>query len=256
VQLVAIMGLWAGWAVVVALALVPTTVSLTGLRLIAPVAPVTVLWAVARGLPAVTASVAIAAAVVAATLAFSAELGQPFVQGSAYGDERRFPLRVPGPLALGPLEVGWSVVTAAVLAGPLLLAARQWIVGGLVSACAGPLAYGFALRCHRLTRRFAVILPAGVVLHDQMVLADTALFRRPTVTALALAPADTEAADLTGKALGLAVELRLTDMVTVVLTGTRQEQQGRAIHLRSAIFAPSRPGRVLEEAQRRGYAVG
>jgi hypothetical protein len=256
VQLVASIGLWAAWAAVLVLTLVPTSVSLTGIRLVAPGVPALTVWAALHGLPALTAGVALAGAVAACGVAFSAEVGQVFVQGSAYGEERRFPLRPPGPLLLGPLELAWLVVAAAVVAGPLLLAAEQWIAGVAVTALAVVLVRGFARRCHRLTRRFAVVLPAGVVIHDHVVLADTALFRRATVAGVGLAPAGTEAADLTGNALGLAVELRLVDTGTVVLAGTRAEQQGKAIHLRSAIFTPSRPGRVLVEAGRRGLTVG
>jgi hypothetical protein len=241
---------------VLAVALVPTTVSLTTLRLIAPLAPLLVLWASLRGLVAVTAGVASTTSILAALAASAAELGQPFVQGSAYGDERRFPLRAPGPLVLGPLEIGWFVVAAGLVGGPLLLATKQWVLGTLVTVVFLPAAAGFARRCHQLTRRFAVILPAGVVLHDHLVLADTALFRRGTVTGIGLAPAGTEAADLTGRALGLAVEVRLTELATVVMAGTLRERQGQAIHIRSAIFTPSRPGRLLAEAARRGFTVG
>jgi hypothetical protein len=178
VQVVAALGLWAAWAVVLVLTLVPTTVSLTGIRLVAPAAPLLVLWAVGHGLPAATAAVALSGSALAVIIAFAAEVGQVFVQGSAYGEERRFPLRPPGPLVLGPIEVAWSVVATAVVAGPLLLAARQWIGGAIVTLLALATAPAFARRCHRLTRRFAVVLPVGIVLHDYLVLADTTLFRR------------------------------------------------------------------------------
>src|SRR5215831_12968674 len=120
VQVVAAGGLWAGWVVVLAATLVPSPVSLTVVRVLAPGA---VLAAVA----------AIALSVVATILAFTAEVGGLFVQAGAYGDESRFLLRPPGPLVAGPLEIAWSALALSVGAGPLLLAARTWIAGGVLT---------------------------------------------------------------------------------------------------------------------------
>ena len=62
-------------------------------------------------------------------------------------------------------------------------------------------------RWHKLSRRWFVLVPTGVVVHDHLVLAETLMMRRNEVVGLRLAPADTEALDLTGPAAGHAVEV-------------------------------------------------
>jgi hypothetical protein len=178
-----------------------------------------------------------------------------FVQGSAYGDETRFPLRPPGPLVVGPLPVGWAVVVAAIISGPLLLAARSFVAGAVLTAFGMALVWLFARRCHRLARRFVVLVPAGIVVHDHLVLSDTSMFRKSDVARVRLALDQTEAADLTGKALGNAVEIVLKDFDTVVLAGTPKKPGGTALHVLSVLVSPSRPGRMLTEAARRGHVV-
>ncbi len=98
---------------------------------------------------------------------------------------------------------------------------------------------------HRLTRRFAVIVPAGLVLHDHVLLTDTVLFRRAMVDNVGLAPADTTALDLTGGAPGLAVEVRLTHEVPIGVAPSRLGEAARAVAVDALLFAPSRPGRLL-----------
>lgn len=244
VQVTAAVGLWVGWAAVATALLVPSTVSLTTVRLLVPAAPVVAVWALAEGADAVLGGVAVALGLLATVLGLSGEVGEVFVQASAYGDERRLPLRPPGPM-LPVVAMAWAAMAAAVLAGPLLLAAKAWVAGTIVSALAGVLVAVLPQRFHRLGRRWLVMVPAGLVLHDHLVLAETARFPTRQVRSCALAPADTEAADLTGGALGPAIELTLTDPATVVLAPTPSHPGGRALHVRSMLLSPTRPGRAL-----------
>ncbi|HVN51983.1 MAG TPA: hypothetical protein VMT43_11145, partial [Acidimicrobiales bacterium] len=103
-------GLWSVWAVTLGAALIPRTVTLTGIRIVAPATIIGAGWA-AIAAPAVGAAqvVALAVATLAAVVALSAGTGAAFVNGSAYGLERRLPLRAPGPLLLGPVELAWAV---------------------------------------------------------------------------------------------------------------------------------------------------
>ena len=98
-------------------------------------------------------------------------------------------------------------------------------------------------------------VPAGVVVHDPLVLADTFPLRSGQVASIRLAPADTEAADLTGPASGYAVEVSTTESVTTVFAFTPAEPNGKAIHLRAFLIAPSRPGSALRSARERGLPV-
>ena len=255
VQLVGSAGLWLGWIVVFTASLIPTTISLTVVRLVSPCAVVAAFVSSTRHASSIAIVSAVVVAIMAVSLAYSAEFGGVFVQGSAYGDETRFPLRPPGPLVVGPLPLGWALAAAAIVSGPLLLAARSYVLGAAVTAFGVALTWIFGRRCHRLARRFLVLVPVGIVVHDHLVLSDTSMFRKSDVASVGLALDKTEAADLTGKALGNAVEIALKDFDTVVLAGTPKKPGGTALHVLSVLVSPSRPGRVLTEAARRGHAV-
>lgn len=248
-------GLWALWGAVLVATLVPRDLGLTVLRVAAPAvlpgAVVAVLQAQAGQL---AAAIAVSSAVVVAAVAYLPEVGWLFVNGSAYGDERRHLLRAPGALLVGPLPLAWAALVAGALTGPLLLAARQWVAGGVVTVV-GVLVVGVVGRAlHSLTQRWAVLVPAGIVLKDHLSVVDPVLFRRTEVEVLRPAPADTDALDLTAGAPGLALELRLLDKVALlrVVPGQAAEP-GRTARL---LFTPTRPGAVLADARARRVTVG
>ncbi len=240
VSTVAQVALWAGWGVALVAMGVPTTVSLTAIRLTVP--------AVAIG--AVIAGrgpwwfVSLAGAIVAVGLTFSADVGQRFVDASSYGAEKRFPLRPPAGAVLAA-PIAWALGVTGLVAGPLLLADRDWIAGGLVLVFGLPLAALTVRALHRLSRRFAVLVPAGLVVHDPIVLADTALFRRAQIERVGLAATSTTATDLTGGAQGLAIEVALVDDSIVAIAPSRRGERVETRAVRSVIFTPSRPGRLL-----------
>src|SRR5204862_1550127 len=70
---------------------------------------------------------------------------------------------------------------------------------------------------HGLSRRWGVFVPAGLVLHDPLAVADPVLFQRRLIETLRPAPADTDSLDLTQRAAGLALELVLTEKVPMGL---------------------------------------
>ena len=183
-----------------------------------------------------------ASAAVAIVAVFSADFGRSFVQASAYGDEERFPLRPPAAVAIAAV-VSWIVWTACLLTGPLLLAAQSWIAGAVLTLAAVAGVVFLGPRWHRLSRRWFVFVPAGVVLHDPVVLADTLSLRSAQIAAMRLAPDDTDAADLTGPASGYAVEVKTTESITVVFAFTPKEPNGRAIHLTGFLVEPEPPRR-------------
>lgn len=179
-----------------------------------------------------------------------------FVDGSSYGPERRFALRTPLPLLLGPVELAWLLGVATPVVGLLLLAAGQW-VAGLVVLIIGVLSVRPAMRSlHQLSRRWVVFVPAGVVVHDPIVLADAAMLPKRMLRNLGPAsPEDASSAlDVTGGAPGLVLELRLTEAVPVsVLEGRKRSASVENDRL---LITPIRPGAVLSEARRRGLPAG
>ena len=90
-----------------------------------------------------------------------------------------------------------------------------------------------------------MLVPVGLVVHDQVVLAETLMVARRDVARIDLALADTEAADLTGPAGGHAIEVGLHSMIDATLAPTRTAPRGTALHLQSFLVAPTRPGAVL-----------
>lgn len=244
-------GLWAAAALGLAVA---SVWSLTIVRVLVPVAPVATIAAGIGGAPALDLALLGVPAVIATGAVMTAEFGRQWVQASAYGDEDRFPLRFPVGAGLAAI-VTWLLWAPTVIVGPLLLAARSWVAGVLVCLVAITGAVLVGPRWHRLSRRWFVLVPAGIVVHDPVVLADTFPLRTAQVASIGLAAADTEAADLTGPASGYAVEVATTESVTTVFAFTPAEPNGKAIHLRSFLIAPSRPGRALRSAQARGLPV-
>jgi hypothetical protein len=264
VEVVVAVACWMVWFVVLLASFVPTAVSLTTIRLLAPLGlGVAIVAAVHQPAPGPVARAgALAVAAFSTGAALSGEMGLRFVQGSAYGDERRFPLRPPLPLLLIVLPLLWLVTATMLGVGALALAAESWAVGAVCSLVGVAAAVLFAKRCHRLTRRFAVFVPAGFVLHDHLVFADTAMFRRSEVRGFSIAPFDQATvsgpdapADLTGRAVGTGIAVAFADAVTVVLAGTLRNRATSAIHVRSGRIVPTRPGAFLLEAKRRGYVA-
>jgi len=247
--------LWAGWATVLIATLIPYPVPLTVLRVGAPAAVVAAAAASTGAGPATGRAGALASSVIAALLAFSPGIGAQWVDGPSYPDERRFPLRAPGLLLLGPVPLAWALALGAPLGGVLLLAARQWAVGGAVLVAGAALAAVLLRSLHTLSRRWVVFVPAGVVLHDEMSLTDPVLFVRTVIETLRPAPAGTDSLDLTQGALGLALELILREKVEMTRTrpGRRAGEPGASARL---LFTPTRPGAVLGEARARRVPVG
>ena len=248
-------GLWLGWTVVVVALLVPHPLGLTGLRLAAPAALAAAVAAAVSGeADALDATLAVVSTTVVAALALLPETGTWLVNGGAYPNERRHLLRPPRALLAGPIPLAWALLLAALCAGPLLLAAGRGPAGALALVLGTPLALLLARALHSLTQRWAVLVPAGLVLKDHFAVLDPVLLRRVDIEVLRPAPPGSDALDLTAGAPGLALEARLREAVPVVrvVLGTRRSEPGRSAAMR---FTPTRPGLVLDEARARRIRV-
>ncbi|QGG94626.1 hypothetical protein [Actinomarinicola tropica] len=254
VAVVAAVLAWLAWTAGAVATFVPRTVGLTALRVTAPVTVLAAGWAATADGVGTTAAVAgLVAAALAVVVAFSPTTGDAFVNGSAYGPERRFALRVPGPLVLGPVPLLWAVAVGGTLTGPLLLAARQWAPGAVALVVGAPLAVLAVRSLHQLARRWLVFVPAGVVVHDPAAVGPQ-LLRRQTIRSFGPAPADTAAHDLTAGALGLALRIELVAPVTLELRRARGAPPP-PVETSELLVAPTRPGAVLREAASRRLPV-
>ena len=242
--------LGAGWIGGVAALTVPAVRSLTAVRVIVPLAVPAAFACWIGGADDIDAVLAVGSAGLATVAAGSAELGRAFVQASAYGAEDRHLLRPPAAY-LAAAVLSWVLAASLLSVGVTLLAAERWLVGIPLSAIGVAIAIWSVPRWHRLSRRWLVVVPVGLVVHDPLVLAETLMLRRHEIGGVELAPADTEAADLTGPAGGHALQIATPGSVTAVFAGTPDQPGGRAIHLTSCLVAPSRPGKALAAATKR-----
>ena len=230
-------------AMVVAL-VVPSPLALTVMRVLAPATVPAAVTAATLGGGALWSTIAVVTSVLTGMVALSAEAAEAFVQGSAYGREYRLPLRTPAVLLM-PMLLVWSVWCTVLLGAVLELGAGRLFIGVVLAALAGALGWLLARRLHRFSRRWLVVVPAGIVVHDSVALGETLMVQRGNVAVAHLAPADTQAADLTGPAAGHALEIVLREMELVVLAASADDPKGKALHVQSILVAPSRPGRAL-----------
>ena len=245
--------LWATWALILLCVLVPSSLALTGLRLLAP-AHLTITAIVSIGdlgdRPSTLSIVALVPTLLAVLSAFSADVGTEFVQSSAYGDEIRTLLLPPIPF-LAVLVISWMLWVASGVVGSLALTREAWVAGGILVAVTVALTAVLPPRFHRFSRRWIVIVPAGLVVHDHVVLAETAMFTRASIRSVASTRRDDDAADLSGRRGGTGVEVQLTDFETVVLAATPSTPGGSALHVKTFWVRPSRPGRLISAWSRR-----
>ena len=190
-------------------------------------------------------------------LVATAEFGRVYIQASAYGDEARFGLRPP----IGNLvacAATWLVTTTAVILAVPAVAGRAWVLGAVsVLVAAGGLA-ALPRRWHQLSKRWLVLVPAGIVVHDPVVLADTLMLPRRSVVTVAVNERrePTPAADLTGPTPGLALELTLRAATTAVLAPTPGRREGAPLRVSAVAVSPTRPGAALTAIHDGGYATG
>ena len=240
-------GAWALWAVGLTALLVPHTVSLTALRILAPGVLAAACWAAAVTGARTAVALGLACGAAAAIGALSPLVGDRFIDATGYGHERRLALRAPAVVLVGVLVPTWALTLGGMAAGPLLWAAGHWVLGPLVTVAGWLIAVAGMRALHGLARRWLVYVPAGLVLHDRLALAEPTLFRRPVIAAFGPAPAGSDARDFTAGAGGLLFELRLAEPVSL----TPARSGGAPEKVAALLVAPTRPAAVVAEAAKR-----
>lgn len=238
---------WALWAVGLTALLVPHTTSLTALRILAPGVLAAACWAAAVTGAGTAAALGLACGAATAIGALSPLVGDRFIDATSYGHERRLALRAPAAVLVGVLVPTWALTLGGMAAGPLLWAAGHWVLGPLVTVAGWLIAVAGMRALHSLARRWLVYVPAGLVLHDRLALAEPTLFRRPVIAAFGPAPAGSDARDFTAGAGGLLFELRLAEPVSL----TPARSGGAHEKVAALLVAPTRPAAVVAEARKR-----
>ncbi|CAI8297061.1 MAG: Uncharacterised protein [Acidimicrobiales bacterium AG-410-I20] len=241
--------LWVLWGMGIFSTFVPRPLSLTVIRFGAVTSFILTLWAATTSS---TASVIICAFIfvtVALAIGSSATIGDLFIDRISYGNERRFLLRAPAAVTsfLRPATYITSVV--GLVAGPYLLADGRTIAGVIACVIGFPLTFVGLRSLHQINRRWVVLVPAGLVLHDHLSLNEPTLFQKSEVESVGPAPVGTDAVDFTQGAYGLALEVRCSSPHDVWLSAVKKETEKQAIE--TFLFAPVQPDHLLTEATRR-----
>ncbi len=203
--------LWVTWAAALFALFAPRPWGLTLVRVVAPCAFACAVLSSAST-SAASAALALAGSGIAAILALSAPVASATANALAYGDEQRFPLRIPLPLLLGPLPGAVLLVGLGATSGPLLLADGRYAVGALATVVGLSVAALLVRALHPLACRWFVLVPAGIAIADPLTLTEPVLVRREHIaslrrTAVSALPADALDLRLGTLAGGIVIDL-------------------------------------------------
>ena len=253
---VAALLLWAAWTLGLIALLVPRPWGLTALRVVAPAAVLVALLSVA-GTSAASALVALSSCLLAAGFALSAPVSQAAGNAVAYGDEIRYPLRIPISLFLGPVPLAVALTAAGVSVGPLLIADQRYPAGVAATVIGVPIAFVLVRSLHSLSRRWLVLVPAGVVVADPLTLVDPVLMRREVMLAVSRAARDSkdvEPLDLRLGTLAGTVVLTLREPVSFARRRGRHDAELRDAEV--VLVSTVRADTLVRTAIERRLAVG
>jgi hypothetical protein len=250
--------LWIAWAGGLLATLAPRPVMLTALRV---VAPAFVIGAVLVAIDGDASTIAIVGALVAtfvcAVLASGHDIASAAANAIAYGDEQRYPLRVPPALFLGPLPGARLVVMAGVVAPVLVLADGRIVLGVATLLVGAGLVYVLGRSLDSLSRRWAVLVPAGFVVVDPLSLADPVLFLREHVRRVAPEPPAAAADDVLDLRLGAgagSVSVRFDEEVELT-RAARGRHGGATVSTAEILVAVARRDEMLRKAAERRLPV-
>jgi hypothetical protein len=255
-ETVAAVLLWAAWFAGLVALLTPRPWGFTTLRGVAPGA-LTISVISAWSAPGLTAALAIVIAAVATSTALSSPIAHASAASTAYGPERRFPLRVPFSLLAGPLPISVAIVAAGIASGPLLLANRDYIAGAIVLVVSVPIVAALIRSLAALDHRWIVLVPAGLVVVDPLTFPDPVLLPREHIASFGRVPrgARADPRDDAEILVGGAGPLLLTCRER----GTFLRRSGRAratVEADRLRLTPVRPGLLLAAAGDHRITVG
>ena len=194
--------------------------------------------------------VGVAVAVLALVCIFLPAFGSLHVQASAYGDEKRLLLRVPA-AQIAPITVSYLLLAALVVATLFAAAGEVWWLAAVCLVLTVLLFRVVVKSLHRFSRRWLVVVPAGVVVHDELLLAETFMVRTTAVTRVELSATSGEALNLTGDIAGvrrqLVLVVQLREAEKLALSPYLAKMLGTldALHVQSYAVAPTLAGHAL-----------
>jgi hypothetical protein len=232
---------WILWAVVAIGTWIHHPISLTTIRCLAPIAVFySAVYALSESLSSLNIAV-VTCGIISLMLMYTADYGSAHVQAGAYGNERRFLLRIPAPVVL-PTLITWALFATVLVVLENAVQSENYVLGIPLLLALIAMSWKFAPQMHRLSKRWLVRVPAGWVVHDDLMLAENLLIRSHNLIAIDLALADTEALDLSGMTRGVPIQISLREMTDVRLSklGARLQKTMDALHVQAFLVATTR----------------
>ncbi len=238
--------LWFGWIVGLFAVLVHRTWALTAMRIVVPLSFLcSLITLFASHVSIAHALLAIVTIGGALILSFTPTFAQQTVNGLAYADEERFVCKIPPSLLLGALPITVVLIGIGLSAGPLLIAADNTAFGVIAIVIGFPLSVFACRLLHRLSKRWIVLVPAGITLVDQWTLAEPVLYSHSQIVSIGKSAgknSQDHVADLRLGAVFHSIGLNLDDRVSLQLRKGRSTQK---IRTDCILIAPEDPVRFL-----------
>ena len=232
---------WILWAVVAIGTWIHHPISLTTVRSLAPIVVFySAVYALSESLSSLNIAV-VTCGIISLMLMFTADYGSAHVQAGAYGNERRFLLRIPAPVVL-PTLITWALVATVLVVLESAVQSENYVLGIPLLLALIAMSWKFAPQMHRLSKRWLVRVPAGWVVHDDLLLAENLLVRSHNLVAINFALADSEALDLSGMTRGVPIQISLREMTDVRLSqlGARLLKRMDVLHVQAFLVATTR----------------
>ena len=232
---------WIIWAVVAIGTWILHPVSLTTIRCLAPIVVFySAVYALSESLSSLNIAV-VTCGIISLMLMFTADYGSVHVQAGAYGNERRFLLRIPAPVVL-PTLITWALFATILVVLENAAQSKNYVLGIPLVLALIAMIWKFAPQMHRLSKRWLVRVPAGWVVHDDLLLAENLLVRSHNLVAINFALADSDALDLSGMTRGVPIQISLREMTDVRLSqlGARLLKTMDVLHVQAFLVATTR----------------
>ena len=232
---------WILWAVVAIGTWIHHPISLTTVRCLAPIVVFySAVYALSESFNSLNIAV-VTCGIISLMLMFTADYGSAHVQAGAYGNERRFLLRIPAPVVL-PTLITWAVFATVLVVLENAVQSENYVLGIPLLLALIAMSWKFAPQMHRLSKRWLVRVPAGWVVHDDLMLAENLLIRSHNLVAINFALADSDALDLSGMTRGVPIQISLREMTDVRLSqlGARLLKTMDVLHVQAFLVATTR----------------
>ena len=250
VQVTVALSLWILWSIVLLISLIPSASLLTVYRVVVPISVVASIWSSIEAEMNASSILLLFCSAICFSISLLPSIGFWFINGSAYGDEVRIPLRAPGPLLLGPVPLAWIVIASSLIFSIILISSQKYVFGFIVFTIGSGLSYFSYRSLSALSQRWLVFVPAGIVLHDNMVLADPFLIRKSMIKGIGPALVSTDGLDLTMSSIGMSLVVELYEPAGLTLQ-MNPLAPPEVREVTSFLVSPSLLPATLEEASSR-----